>query len=80
MRDLRVRHLLVSCTLALSLLSAPLAASADDYDEEKAGHPLRVLGYVLYPVGFLIDTLIFKPAHWVGSHEPFSTLFGHEED
>lgn len=70
----------MSCTLALSLLSAPLAASADDYDDEKSGHPLRVVAYVLYPVGLLIDTLIFRPAHWLGSCEPFSTLFGHEDE
>ena len=76
----RVRRLAVSCTLALGLLGAPLAASADDYDDEKSGHPLRVVAYVLYPVGFLIDTLIFRPVHWVGSHEPFSTLFGHDEE
>lgn len=70
----------MSCTLALSLLSAPLAANADDYDDEKSGHPLRVVAYVFYPVGLLIDTLIFRPAHWLGSREPFSTLFGHEDE
>jgi len=27
---------------------------------------------------FVLDTLIFRPAHWLGSQGPFSTLFGHE--
>jgi len=75
-----VQRLLVGLLLAVSLLSAPLAATADDYDNEKSGHPLRVIGYVLYPVGLLIDTLIFRPAHWIGSQEPFETLFGHDAD
>ncbi|MEE3329531.1 MAG: hypothetical protein VX246_01575 [Myxococcota bacterium] len=79
-RLLRVQRLLVGLMVAVSLLSAPLAATADDYDSEKSGHPLRVIGYILYPVGLLIDTLIFRPAHWIGSHEPFETLFGHDED
>jgi hypothetical protein len=26
----------------------------------------------------ILDLLIFRPAHWVGSHEPLATLFGHE--
>lgn len=48
----------------------------DDYDSKDAGHPLRIAAYVLHPVGVIIDRLIFRPAYWIGSHEPFYTLFG----
>jgi hypothetical protein len=48
----------------------------DDYDSKQAGHPLRIAAYVLHPVGVIIDRLIFRPAWWIGSHEPFHTLFG----
>ena len=48
----------------------------DDYDSKQAGHPLRIAAYVLHPVGVIIDWVIFRPAWWVGSHEPFYTLFG----
>ena len=65
---------------ALLLLAAPGAALADDYDERRAGHPLRVVAYVAHPVGVLLDRLFFRPMHWIGSHEPLRTLFGHEED
>jgi len=58
--------------------AAPL--HADEYDSQEAGHPVRILAYVLHPVGFLLDALIFRPAHWVGSHEPFRTLFGQRDD
>lgn len=48
----------------------------DEYDSQQAGHPLRIAAYVLHPVGVIIDRLIFRPAWWIGSHEPFHTLFG----
>jgi hypothetical protein len=48
----------------------------DDYDSQSAGHPLRIAAYVLHPVGVIVDRLIFRPAWWIGSHEPFHTLFG----
>jgi hypothetical protein len=62
----------------LGLVAAP--ARADDHDPESSGHPLRVVAYVLHPVGVVLDTLIFRPAHWVAHHEPFTTLFGHDHD
>ena len=66
-----------------ALLGAVLAASgrpamADDYDDKSSGHPLRIIAYVLHPVGVAIDYLVLRPAHWLGSHEPLKTIFGHE--
>jgi hypothetical protein len=58
-------------------LASPVAA--DEYDEENAGHPLRVIAYILHPVGVVIDYVLLRPAHWLVSHEPLKTLFGHEE-
>jgi hypothetical protein len=48
----------------------------DEYDAKEAGHPLRIAAYVLHPVGVIIDWVIFRPAWWIGSHDPFYTLFG----
>ena len=53
--------------------------SADEYDEKSSGHPLRIVAYVLHPVGVAIDYLLLRPAHWLGSHEPLKTIFGHED-
>ena len=53
----------LATALAIGIGLAPLAAQADDYDQRRSGHPLRVVGYVLHPVGMLIDPLIFRPAH-----------------
>lgn len=75
----RIRRIAGGIGLALLLLAAPTASLADEYDSTRSGHPLRIVGYVLYPIGLLIDTLVFRPAHWVISHEPLRVLFGHEE-
>jgi len=71
------RAALAMLVLAAALAAAP-AARADEYDSQEAGHPLRVVAYVLHPVGVALDYLIFRPAHWLGHHEPIRTLFGHE--
>ena len=74
----RRRHAAAVLLLASSLLAS--RAWADQYDSGNSGHPLRIAAYVLHPFGYLLDTLLFRPAHWIGSHEPFSTIFGHEQD
>jgi hypothetical protein len=74
------RHTRRALALAAIVTSVALAApaSADRYDPQKAGHPVRILAYIVHPVGVMLDLLIFRPAHWIGSHEPMATLFGHE--
>ena len=65
------------CSFLGQYASAPEKCCVwDDYDSKQAGHPLRIAAYVLHPVGVIIDWVIFRPAWWVGSHEPFYTLFG----
>jgi hypothetical protein len=75
----RTRKSLVAAALASSLLLAAAPALGDDHDSEDSGHPLRMVAYLVHPVGVIIDTLIFRPAHWIVSFEPFKTLFGHED-
>lgn len=67
---------MVALLFALSLAS-PVAA--DEYDSSKSGHPLRIVAYVLHPVGVALDFLLVQPAHWLVSREPFKTAFGHED-
>ncbi len=71
------RRLAALSLLAPLLLAAPV--HADEYDPNAAGHPLRIVAYVMHPVGVVLDVLIMRPAHWIGSIEPFKTLFGHED-
>jgi len=69
----------LAAVAALALLAAASPATAEEYDETYSGHPLRIVAYVLHPVGVILDTLIFRPFHWVGSHEPFTTLSGQRD-
>ena len=64
------------CAITLSFASPALA---DEYDDDSAGHPLRIVAYVLHPVGVAIDYLILRPAHWLASQEPMKTVFGHDD-
>jgi len=56
------------------------AARAAPYEPLRAGHPLRIIAYALHPIGVILDYAIFRPAYWIGSHEPIKTLVGQEED
>ena len=73
-----VRRLLVGliAALALVLASPAWAERRDAYDPQEAGHPAKIAYYVLYPIGFVLDVLILRPAYWLGQHEPFRTVFG----
>ena len=65
--------------LAAAALLGPAVSTADEYDPQRAGHPVRIIAYVLHPVGVMLDVLIFRPAHWFGSLDGVDEFFGHEE-
>jgi hypothetical protein len=64
--------------LALGLLASASPAAATT-TTKYAGHPLRIIAYALHPIGVMFDYLLFRPAHWIGSHEPLKTIFGHTD-
>jgi len=70
---------LLATASALAMLVVAVPASAEEYDETYSGHPLRIVAYVLHPVGVILDTLIFRPLHWIGSHEPIKKLVGQKD-
>ncbi|MDH3212073.1 MAG: hypothetical protein OEM05_06280 [Myxococcales bacterium] len=74
-----IRKALRIVLLAAMLGGVPLGAAADEQNPQESGHPLRVAAYVLHPVGVVVETLLFRPAHWLVSHEPWKTLFGHTD-
>jgi len=77
-RSIETTSAALTLTLVLAMGSVP--ASADDYDSSEAGNPLRILAYVLHPVGVVLDVLIFRPAHWLGSQPVISQLVGHDSN
>ena len=73
----RLRRSAASAVLVLTLLATPLAAVA--HDSEESGHPVRIVAYVLHPVGVALDYGIVRPFHWLVTREPWRTIFGHTE-
>ena len=69
----------IALAAVLMLGATASVASADRHDSSMAGHPLRIIAYVVHPVGVILDYLLFRPAHWLASHEPIRTLVGHED-
>ena len=74
-----LRKAVLALVFLVPLAVAGPASADDEHDPERTGHPLRIVAYVLHPVGVVVDTLLFRPAHWLVNHEPFRTLFGHED-
>jgi len=65
---------------ALFVLSAaPVSAGGDRYDSSSAGHPLRIVGYVLHPIFVVLDKLIFHPAWRLSQWQPVGELVGAEQ-
>lgn len=64
--------------ICVAALSAP--AVADEYDQDQAGHPLRIAAYVLHPIGWFLDYFIFEPFHKIGNSPPGRVIFGHRDD
>ena len=77
-RTWRRTALVSALALATWLSAAP--AEAGGYDPQKAGNPLKIVYYVVYPVAFTIDWVILRPAYYIGQVEPFHTIFGTQRD
>ena len=73
-----MRPLLAALVLAVLALGAPAEAPAHPHSSQDAGHPIRIAAHALYPVGWLLDVVIFRPLHWISHHEPFHTVLGVE--
>ncbi|MCP4906088.1 MAG: hypothetical protein GY910_14015 [bacterium] len=71
------RWMAAAAAALVMAMASPVAA--DEYGSSEAGHPLRIVAYVLHPIGLALDYLLLRPAHWLVSQEPFKTAFGHED-
>jgi hypothetical protein len=78
MRSLRFRRSIAALLACGVLLLGATPALADEYDPQEGAHPLRVVAYILHPVGVVLDLLLVRPAHWLVSQKGLDELFGHE--
>ena len=62
--------------LVLACTAGPAFAVADEYDETQS-HPLRVAAYLVHPIGYTAEWLIFRPFHYLVSRPYLDAVFGH---
>ena len=74
-----VRWFVGAAAAAILMVAMTSSVQAEEYEPSNAGQPLRVAAYVVHPVGVIYDYLILRPAYWIGSQQPFRTLFGRSD-
>ena len=71
------RSFVVALALTASLGAKTALAAADEYDDSQS-NPLRIAAYLMYPVGWLAEWVVFRPFHFiVSATEPQEAVFGH---
>jgi len=74
---MKVSRLLLVGTVFIALSSKPVFAHPDEYDDSQS-NPFRIAAYLVHPVGWLAEWLIYRPFHWmVSGTEPQEAFFGH---
>ena len=68
---------LIALALCLTIGVKPGLAAPDEYDDSQS-HPLRVVAYLLHPVGWLTEWIVYRPFHFlVSATPPQEAFFGH---
>ena len=79
-----LRLLAVLLWFALFFFSTPPQGLADEYDDSQS-HPLRVVTYLIHPVGVLLEWVTTRPFHalvsgskeleYISGHRPHPPIF-----
>ena len=67
---------LVMVGVAVLFLVGPALAYHDEYDDAES-NPFRVAAYILHPVGFTLEWLVFRPMHALVSQPDLEPISGH---
>lgn len=71
------RTFVVTLLVAVVLVvAAPV--SAHDYDPDDSDYFLRYVAYLIHPIGYGLEALVTRPAHWVVSQPHLRVVFGHD--
>jgi uncharacterized membrane protein YhiD involved in acid resistance len=54
-------------------------AVTEDHYVDGFSHPLRIAAYVVAPIGFAAEWLIFRPFHYIVSRPQLSNVFNYKE-
>ena len=71
------RFLVIGLICAATFGAKPSFAAPDEYDDSQS-NPFRIAAYLMHPVGWLAEWIVFRPFHFVVSAtEPQEAFFGH---
>ncbi len=71
------RFLVISLLVVFAFGTRVASAAPDEYDDSQS-NPLRIIAYLLHPVGWLAEWTLFRPFHFiVSATEPQEAFFGH---
>ena len=69
---------LVAVVLWLTIGVKPGLAAPDEYDDSQS-NPFRVAAYLLHPIGWLTEWIVYRPFHFlVSATQPQEAFFGHQ--
>ncbi|MFQ5883290.1 MAG: hypothetical protein ACE5I9_12635 [Candidatus Methylomirabilales bacterium] len=66
----RLLTLFITVSLLLGVSGMAAAFQHDIEKRSSYGHPLRIVGFILFPVGLLLDTVFFRPLTHVACSAP----------
>ncbi|GEM_PF-499286 len=65
--------------LAVAFCAFAPQARAHDYRRgTSTDHPLRIVAYIVHPVGMALEYVVMRPIHYVVSQPKLDVLCGHE--
>jgi outer membrane protein OmpA-like peptidoglycan-associated protein len=71
------RFLVIGLICAATFGAKPSFAAPDEYDDSQS-NPFRIAAYLMHPVGWLAEWIVFRPFHFmVSATEPQEAFFGH---
>ncbi len=72
-----MKKLIGTVVAAVWLVGMPVGARAHDAYDDSESHPLRLVAYAVYPIGFTLEWLVMRPLHFMVSHPQAEPVFGH---
>jgi outer membrane protein OmpA-like peptidoglycan-associated protein len=71
------RFLIGALLCGLAFAARPALAAWDEYEDSQS-HPLRIVAYLMHPIGWLTEWTVMRPFHMiVSATEPQEAFFGH---
>ena len=68
---------LVAALVLMASANVGWAGGADEYDDSQS-HPLRLLAYIIHPIGYTAEWLVTRPFHELVAQPDLEPVFGHE--